>query len=196
MRNRLNFGLWICLACNVLFINGCQRLEQSSIVIQADMAKNPIYKKLDKEEDNWEFGTDTLPKPKTSNVKYVNDRNHSLKDTTYARSYNCKSSLKDGVLKIRIGSNSGFVGEGFWIDCEGQRFSIKPYYSTDAIPINPPKPTFKAIEQNLILNKPQYMVGDSIWGKVKFKIIEQNGDQTITHIADGYFRSKVTKDEY
>jgi hypothetical protein len=194
MKIRLNFILFCNFAFGICLFSSCQSSAQNRIFIQADIAKNRIYKKLDKQKDTREFGVDTTLQPKTSDVKYLNNRNGSLKDTTSARIYNCRSSLKQDTLSINIGIGTGFVGWGFTIYSRKQFFNIEPYYWTDAVIVGAPKPTFKIITQSLILNKAQYMVGDSIWGNVKFKIMEKDGSQTITHIADGYFRSKVTKD--
>ncbi|MGF7079344.1 hypothetical protein [Mucilaginibacter sp. UYCu711] len=187
----LRLPVWICIAFIGCFNTACHKIEAGNIIINADITKNPVYKKLDKERDYPEVGYYAWPK--TSDVSYFNDRFQKLTDTINARNYNCKSFVIDSVLKINIGISDGEEWSGFTINCRNHLFDVKPYFGTDNIVLGKPEPTFDVIEQSLALNKSNYSIGDSIYGKVKFKIIEKGADAKVTHIAEGYFRSKVTK---
>ena len=188
--NRFFFLIFLLIA----FICGCHQPKMDLITVEANIVKNSVYKRLDKEKDTREFGLDIVQPPKTSDVRYRNNRNHSLNDTTYSRMYNCKSYINKGGLRINIGIGNGFVSEGFFINCKDPQFNVKLYYETDAIVEGQPEPIFTTIDQKLILNKSHYALGDSVFGRVTFKVVEENNGQKITHIGDGYFRCKVVKD--
>lgn len=194
--------LFICL-----LFTSCNKpdIEEGKIVIQPDIVSNPVYTKLNKQQDIQEFAPFVI-KPKTSDVSYVNNRNGSLTDTTYARFNNCKPYIKDGKLIILIGLSNGFTASGFDIKCDNSKFRIVPYYSTDLIIEGiETVSSYNIIQQQVILNKDKYILGDSIFGYVDFKLIENEKtiykhefpdkieEQKITHIGKGYFRGKIEK---
>lgn len=186
--------LYYCLLTCLCF-TACTNAQSKKafIIIQPDIINNAVYKKLDKGKEPTDilvYG-DKKMKPKTSDVFYLNSKYGGLKDTTHARDYTCQAYIKDGYLTISIGMGSMFGGFGFDIKCTNEKYSIEPYEWSDAEMVGKHrKPSFKVIKQNLILNKNRYILGDSIFGKVDFKIIE---DKKITHIGNGYFRGKVVK---
>jgi hypothetical protein len=186
---KILFSIAICIG--FISCNTADKLRNDDIVIQADIAKNPVYKKLDNEKDYPEVGY--YAGPKSSDVRYLNDRYQKLTDTTKARNYNCKSFFHGDTLSIIIGIGSGDEGSGFIIDCKDKLFSIKPYYFTDNIITGQAEPTYETINQSLYLDKTPYKIGDSIYGKVNFKVIEHSG-QKVVHIGDGYFRAKIIKE--
>lgn len=173
------------------------KLEWSTINMDTAIAKSPVYKMLDKQRDLFnifEKRADTL-KPKTSNVSYRTNRNRSIDDTTYARLNKCRGYLVNDTLKIDIGSSSGFAWDGFIINCYNKQFTILPYYGSDAMILDDAREptTFKVLNQSVTLDKPAYHLGDSVYGRVNFKMIETTAGQKINHIGYGYFRGKVDK---
>ena len=89
---------------------------------------------------------------------------------------------------------NGFGGWGFIVNYRDKKFYAEPYYSTDVIIPDEPKPVFNLVYQNLTLDKPVYNVGDSLYGKVSFKSIETDHDGSkIDHSGEGYFRAVVTR---
>ena len=164
-------------------------------MVDASIASNPVYKKLDKERDTKErYILDAVPSLKTSDVSYLSSRDTTKADSSGARNYNCATYLKADTLQIDIGRGTGYGGKGFVITYRNKAFTIEPYYSTNVIDFNKnykAGSSFEVLKKHLTLNKASYNAGDSIFGKIKFKIIEQDGAQKITHTAEGYFRSKV-----
>jgi len=191
---------YILIVAVLLF--GCKhqiraKLQSGNIKIDTGIAQSPVYKMLDKQRDFrtiFHRGADTL-RFKTSNVSYRTNRYRSIDDTAYARLNNCGSYLINETLKINIGISSGFVADGFTINCHNRLFTILPYHETDAITVGEEeKPvTFQVINQSLTLSKYNYQINDSVYGKINFKIIETNNGQKIHHIGYGYFRAKVDK---
>ena len=186
--------IFICslLACVCFTACKDKKNENNIVVVQPDIVNNPIYKKLNKGKEPADiilYGNKKM-KPKTSDVFYQNSNYPGLKDTVKAKDYTCDAYIKDGYLTINIGMGSMFGGFGFHIKCTNEKYSIEPYEWSDAEPIGKHNPVFKVIKQSLILNKNKYFMDDSIFGKVDFKIIE---DQKITHIGNGYFRGKIEK---
>jgi hypothetical protein len=56
------------------------------------------------------------------------------------------------------------------------------------------EPTHKLIYQKLTLDKPNYKLGDSLYGKIEFKSIETDSNgETKEHFGKGNFRTKVKK---
>ena len=84
----------------------------------------------------------------------------------------------------------------------GKFFTI-PFHTSDIIdssePKEPkePKEIFFLRNRKLILDKYNYKVGDTVFGRIHTEIEEnerkdlQNKYYTIEHFADGYFRAKV-----
>nr|WP_294794565.1 hypothetical protein [uncultured Mucilaginibacter sp.] len=176
----------------IMLITACDKKDQDDFVVDPKIQSNPVYKKLNKERDAKErFILDAVPSLKTSDVFYVNDRDSITADSSSARNFNCVVYLKADTLQIDIGRGTGYGGRGFVAACNNKQFTITPYYSTNVIKPYEPTSTFNVLQKYMALNKEKYNAGDSIFGKVKFKIIEQDGEKKITHTAEGYFRSKV-----
>ncbi|RZJ56683.1 MAG: hypothetical protein EOO45_28490 [Flavobacterium sp.] len=185
-----------------LFATACsikqeqQQLDKAPFVVEPVIKQNPVYKLLDQQKDFQEIpvpeGDSVILDARTSYVKY--SRDDFNKDTSWHRTYNCRSIIKNDTLMVRIGIGNLFTSTGFLMKCNNGQFNILPFYSTDVVVENPPQPKFKVIYQQLTLDKNSYALGDSLYGNVQFKIIEHINGETITHLADGYFRSKVKKD--
>jgi len=181
--------------CCLLFVFACNNSRPNNFVVNADIAGNAVYKSLNNQRDTKErYILDAVPSLKTSDVTYLSSRDSTRADSAMAKTYNCATYLKADTLQIDIGRGTGYGGKGFVITFYNKAFIIEPYYSTNVIDFNKNYRTghiFNTIEQHLTLNKAKYSAGDSIFGKVKFKIMEQDGEQRITHTAEGYFRSLV-----
>jgi len=199
------FGL-ILFAC-LLFWNK-PAVKNAHIIVQPDIVKNPIYKKLDKQKEAVDlilYG-DNKMQAKTSDVSYRDNRDRILSDTTYAKIYVCRAYIDKGAVRINIGNNGVFGGNGFNINLKNSNFNIIPYYSTDASVDGLKTITsYNIIKQQLVLNKSKYSLGDSVFGYVDFNLIEKEKSsfkydkpqitriKKITHIGYGYFRGKITK---
>lgn len=75
-----------------------------------------------------------------------------------------------------------------------KKFYTEAYYSKDVMTEGEIEPTHKIIYQNLTLDKPDYKVGDSLYGKTEFKSIETNREVEPTeHFGKGNFSTKASK---
>ena len=185
-----SFILFFCLCTT-------QDKQPSNIlIVDKTLKENLEIKKLDNQKEVFNFNekmkNDTLRK-KTSGVIYQSYKDESLESS---KMNNCRSMIDDGFfgqkgnLIIKIGLFNGIGGSGFNIVLNKNIFTIKPYLS-ECSPDSKNKKTYKTISQELVLDKLKYKTGDSLFGKIKFKIIEQNMYEKKKHIAEGYFRSLV-----
>jgi len=157
------------------------------------ISKNNIFKKLDKEKEIFSvLEKDTLMR-KTIAVDYINNRNPNYDIKKYSNLNNCRSSFwKKDTLSIHIGISDGFCGSGFTIFVKNDKFYTKPYYFTDNISVGEKQSTYKIICQKLTLNKSNFIIGDSVYGKIDFKSVEtDNRNEVINHSGVGYFRTKI-----
>lgn len=164
--------------------------------IDTNLSKDSIYKQLDKEKEIFSALEDRDPLArKTSNVSYFSGKRIDLSDTQYAKYNNCRAYFwKTDTLSINIGIGNGFAGHGFIINYKDKRFYTEAYFSTDVIIEGEVEPTHKIVYQKLTLDKADYAVGDSLFGKIEFKSIEtDNEGERTEHFGKGHFRTKVSK---
>ena len=188
----------ICYFFLVFFCFCTTKDKQPSniLIVDKTLKENLELKKLNNQKEVFNFNekmkNDTLRK-KTSGVIYQSYKDENVESS---KMNNCRSIIDDGFFEqkgnliIKIGLFNGIGGSGFNIVLNENIFTIKPYLS-ECSPDPKNKKTYKTIYQELILDKLKYKIGDSLFGKIKFKIIEQNMYEKKEHIAEGYFRSLV-----
>ena len=181
---------FLSILISLLFIQEKNNLNfTDKIKIEKDIQFNKVFKEFDSQKEclnfNEKFTKDSLMK-KSSNVIYRDRKDQNLE---FAKMNNCRSQIENGTVNIRIGLFNGFGGSGFLINCKNKKFKIKPFLSF-CTPENR-KQKLTIIQQELVLNKQIYKVGDSIFGSVKFKIIEKDIYGTNEHNAIGYFRTEI-----
>ena len=192
-----NLALYLLCTGGLLFCSSKKVNNQWDIVeIDSTIPKNSIYRFLDTQQEIilGLVETDSLMK-KSSDVMYNVSNQQNLEQEKHLNNNNCRAYFfNSDILSINIGISDGFCGEGFIINYKNKRFYTEPYYFTDVIFLNKVEPTYKIIYQNLILDKPIYSLGDSMYGYIDFKSIEtKNGKKLTEHFGKGYFRTKVTK---
>lgn len=167
-----------------------------NVKIDGLISKDSIYRQLDKQEEIFSMfdNQDSLMK-KTSDVAYFRGKKIDTSDNKYSKFNNCRAYFfHPDTLSINIGIGDGFTSHGFIIDYINNKFYTEAYHSTDVIIEGQIEPTHKIIYQKLTLDKPQYQLGDSLYGKIEFKSIETSGEGMITeHFGKGNFRTKVGK---
>jgi hypothetical protein len=170
--------------------------QWDTVEINATISQDSIYKGLDKQPELFSLleTQDSLMK-RTSDVAYFRGNIINLQDDKYSKFNNCRAYFfHSDTLSINIGIGNGFGGQGFIINYKGNRFYTEPYFYTDVIIEGEVEPTYIILYQKLTLDKPTYLVGDSLYGKIEFKSIETDKDNNTTeHFGKGYFRTKVTK---
>ena len=155
-----------------------------------------IYVQLDKKEEIYSAFVipETLTK-RTSDVEYFTGKKINASEFNNLKINNCHAYFyQSDTLSINIGISNGFSSQGFLIKYKNKKFYTEPYYSTDLIIPDEPEPKFKIVYQKLILNKPIYNPGDSLYGYIDFKSIEIiKGNKTKEYWGKGYFRARVTE---
>ena len=157
---------------------------------------NLAYSKMD--EEGFVSLSDNPKVRKTNNVKYNEkdlNRTDNLDMNNTFENFVCSANLNHSdTLFIDIGLHSWFSSSGFLITYFDSNFITQPYSYMDIIMENETRPTYKILSQKLTLDKASYAVGDSIYGSVEFRIIEINGTLQTRHAANGFFRTKITKE--
>ncbi|HLV23633.1 MAG TPA: hypothetical protein VKY36_02490 [Moheibacter sp.] len=177
----------------------CSKKEETglqSYSVDKNTDKNQIFKSLDKEKD-FHFINESrirdLNSKRTSNVelKVYNKNNQTKINYDKLICYvdflpSINSTTKD-TLAIFIGNFDGYSGNSISIKL------FKKYYKMnyfDVSDVKVPKyliPKYNTTKSELILEKNNYEIGDSIYGYLNFK---GESDSTIIE-AKGYFRCIV-----
>ncbi|MGN6533876.1 MAG: hypothetical protein ACTHK0_19200 [Ginsengibacter sp.] len=191
--------IWILLLMTFSLLNlKCKNEvdKWSEINIDAKISLDSVYNQLNKENEIFSVfePKDTLRK-RSSDVSYFVAKKIDLMDNRYASFNNCRAYFfRSNTLSIEIGIGNGFGGNGFVIYYKDHKFCTKPYHFTDVIIEGEVEPTYKTVYQNLTLDKSNYKVGDSLYGRIEFKSIEtDNYNKKTEHFAIGNFRAKVEK---
>lgn len=94
------------------------------------------------------------------------------------------------TLKIDVSNFKMYSGYGFEIRYIKGRYYIQPYFETHNNLNDPRDDRVEMVDQNLILNKVKYKVGDSLYGKIYFHGNVMDFENS-TQFGQGYFRAKV-----
>lgn len=192
-----NIFVLIGLACLLSNCNASKNGAQwDDVTIDSDLPHDSSFKRLDMEKEIFSMleEQDSVTK-RTSGVSYFHGKRIDFNKTEYVNHNNCRAYyFKSDTLLINIGYGTGFGGQGFVINYKDKEFYTEAYVSSDAVMVGEVEPVHKIIYQKLTLNKTNYSVGDSLFGKIEFKSIEtSNQGRKTEHFGKGYFRAKVFK---
>lgn len=172
--------------------------QWAEATIDPHISKEAIYSHLDKQPELFSiFEEQDSSKKRTSDVAYFSPyfpQEKYQNDKAFAKYNNCRAFfLRSDTLTIRIGFGTGFGGWGFTINYKDKKFHTEPHFTTDAIGIDQVEPTYKVVYQKLTLDKPTYKLGDSLYGRIEFKIIQttEGSSSKAGHSGAGSFRTKV-----
>ncbi|MPS64002.1 MAG: hypothetical protein DI622_04985 [Chryseobacterium sp.] len=99
---------------------------------------------------------------------------------------------KDNSLNIKISVEEGLSGSGFFIKCKNKKFKVLLHTFDDQSGTK--FSNCRILHQNLVLNKANFVVGDSIYGKINFEILENSEFRgEIKHKFQGYFVTKISE---
>lgn len=199
-RGLKNAKHWSFLIFFSILIANCTSKKDLSIwnkaTFDASISRAPIYIQLDKQKELFSAfeKQDSLFK-KTSDVEYSSGKPMSVGEFNNLKVNNCRAYYhQSDTLAINIGIGTGFGGQGFIILYKDKKFYTEPYFSTDVIIPGEPESVYKIVYQKLILDKPTYKLGDSLYGYINFKSIEIDKNKgTTEHWGKGYFRTRITE---
>ena len=184
------------LVCFIFCLLSCstkkKKIQENLLGFDSTIMRQAVYKKMDGEKELLcDANRDSSPK-RTSDVAYFAHGRFNYTDSNSARNNRCNVILHGDTLSIRFGCKGWPVSSGFVIHYQNNRFYTEPYYSTDEVFENEPKPVYDLVYQRLILDKRTYRKDDSLYGRIDFKSIEMNRYiGRIEHTGTGYFRTKV-----
>ena len=153
---------------------------------------SPIFKKLDQEKELHVMldAKDSILK-RSSDVAYFSKCEDTI-NTKYYRHNKCKARMTTDTLYINIGFGSEFSGSGSQIKYFNKKFYVEPYHWTDVWLGKEFESTYKLNKQELILDKVEYKIGDSIFGRIEFESIETDFEKKKTiRKGEGYFRGEI-----
>lgn len=121
--------------------------------------------------------------------------------------YRCFATIEKNNLKMSISYNTGLGGGGIKILTKNNTFSIRPI-SWDDIGGSENDNNYKINYQNLILDKTNYKIGDSVFGKLEVEIVKHfptvdekiggeryyENEKFLTEKYSGYFQTIVKKE--
>jgi len=171
-------------------------IQWNEVIINNNINNDTIFKKLDIQNEILypNEKRDSFVK-KSSSILFYSGNLNDYKNDNYIKNFKCESHFyKTDTLYINIRYSDFFSSHGFSIIYKNKTFHTKIDYITDMVSDqNENLPIYKTIYQRLILNKSNYQVGDSIFGKIDFKIDEIINDFKIEHFGKGSFRAKIVK---
>ncbi|SFN12994.1 hypothetical protein SAMN05421738_1077 [Algoriella xinjiangensis] len=184
----------------ITFLFSCQSKKENSNVdtkneivwtdvkVVPYLNKNEIYDRMIHEPEILDIQDekDTTAKRSVIIDFYTSDSedfSKSYKDTIF----NCKANLHHpDSLTITIEYRNLVSADGLLIDVNKEKFTTKPFYHAD-VSKNKEKVKSIVLKQELRLNKANYKVGDSIFGRLYFYTMNISNKQDTT-----YFRGKGT----
>lgn len=166
------------------FINDTFRID-ATIREQADllMEGEPEVETFD---DFVDKGAKIRKKSSTVTITVLRDNINEIDKSGGLR---CIAYLNRDTLVIENSINSGFSGKGVLIKYTGRKLRSDIYEFTDIVIPDEKEPKLIIEKQQLILDKAHYSVGDSLYGHIYLRMIDQN---KIKYYAQGFFRAKVT----
>ncbi len=183
----------------IVSLTNCNTKQETdkwdNVKINSNISKESIYSTLDKQEEIYGFELEDSLMKRTSDVAYFSGEKINLLDDKYSKLNNCRAQFnKSNILIINIGISNGFSGWGFTISYRNKKFYTEPYSFTDMVIPDEVEPTYQIIFQKLTLDKANYKLGDSLYGRLEFKSIETDKEnKKIEHFGIGNFRTKVKR---
>ncbi len=187
----------------IFYCTGCagkkNDVQWDEVRINPEIAKDSIYQQLDKQEEvlSAEDLLDTLTlHRRTSDVTYFSEQTKNIPIPPHSRINNCRAYFLPSANKllINIGIADLHTSRGFTITYKDGKFFTKPYFEPDAIDEDAAEPIHKNIYQKLTLDKPEYTIGDSLYGNIDFQSFEiVESIDTIWHFGKGGFRAKIKR---
>jgi hypothetical protein len=127
----------------------------------------------------------TRKKSSTVTITVLHDNINEIDKSGVLR---CIAYLNHDTLVINNNFNTGFSGKGVVIKYTGKKLSSDIYEFTDVVIPDEEKPKLIIEKQKLALDKSSYAVGDSLYGYLYLRMIDQN---KVKYYAQGFFRAKV-----
>lgn len=184
--------------CILMILYSCNRYKNHLVWEDVKYDKNlknlDVFKDMDREYYYNPFFGDTNRYKKTCNIYHAIIR--EKKKTMYATElddYYCSAQIIHDTLFVSIGRNDGFTADGLKINIVQKKFSIYPYSTSDNITDEKEETPSKVDAQHLVLNKPNYTTGDSIFGQFYLKIMYQPdlSEFDSNEYWSGEFRCKI-----
>ncbi len=200
--NKVKLCIFVQLIIFVFFFTNCKQNKKqegrqlSNVIVNNNIRYDSVFKKLNMLNE-FIFPSDyrDIQNKRSCDILYYTGNLNDIRNNDNIRKYKCTAHFyKSDTLYIMIGYSDGFSSHGFIINYINKKFYTKIHSSNDMVSDNNDNlPIYNTIYQKLILDKYSYQVGDSIFGKVDFKIQEYDNDSRNEYNGKGYFRAKIIK---
>ncbi len=161
----------------------------STLEYNLQLPNDPSFEAIDKTFYKEPFFGDTAMHKQTCNI-YKSVINEKMR-STYAcqlKNYHCSALLKNDTLIVDMCFNTGFTSDGLNITIVKNKYSILPYRTSDNI-IEGAKKYYPEIKcQKLVLNKPDYLKEEIIYGSFYLHTKDRYG---IVEYRSGEFKCKI-----
>ena len=191
----MKLSLFIVLFASLFSCKKGKTIVWNDVNFDSKISGNPVYQKLNTQKEILAVYEHDTSMRRTSDVTFTKEYG-GVNPLQSSKHYNCRSYyFNPEILTINVGLGSGLGGDGFIINYKNGKFYTEPYYYTDLEEDKKKEPVYKLIGQTLTLDKSQYHLGDSLYGKIDFHILEINEGRETGLCANGFFRTKISKHE-
>jgi hypothetical protein len=152
--------------------------EQADLLMEGEAEVEMIDDRTDKVAN-------TRKKSSTVTITVLHDNINEIDKSGVLR---CIAYLNHDTLVINNSFNTGFGGKGVTIKYTGEKLNSDIYVSTDVVFPDEEKPKLTIEKQKLALDKSSYAVGDSLYGHLYVRMIDQN---KVKYYVQGFFRARI-----
>jgi hypothetical protein len=165
------------------------------VTIDNNLSKDIVFAAMEKQKEVTDhYYYKEMDAKRTSFVCYGILDSESKCDSNF----NCIAYYWGDSLRIDIGMREPWRKWGFSIRYKNQKCEVRPFFEDiHSVPMDQKtKSEFSRDTGSLVLDKRVYEPGDSLFGKISFRLqelmhITARTQITRTQIADGYFRCKI-----
>ena len=178
------------------------------IEVYDKLSKNPVFVKMKQMPEiiDLYYKNDFLL-TRSAKVTYLRSRDKDFLEEYVDTVFNANVIIphRDSLM-VRISFSDGWAGNGVLLHIKRNQFNTNVFEFSDTQVVDEfgnviePKLTTKIYNQKLILDKHAYEVGDSIYGKINFNLMQvvdlQGIKDAFYYKGAGYFRAKIKKNYY
>lgn len=166
--------------------------------VNANIKNDTAFIFLNSLPESYNYLDDLIPNArKKSNVHFNYGKDTEAMEHYFSVNNNVDVyKLPNDSLVVSIGTANGYTGYGISIIIHKNSFLTKYYKFTDMISSDDAKPKQTILYQDLLLDKPNYELNDSLYGFINFRslYIDERED-TLYVNAKGHFRGIVKEVE-
>ena len=188
---QLFLGIILSIGCNYK----TPPTDNGTVELKPDISENIAFEFMNDtpEYDNMPFSSKIDADLRVSTNAEMVVINDTWNQFVVVDRMTCRSWMHNDSLWVHISNENGFAGHGLNIKINKGKFKCTPFYFTDVIVVEEKEPEIFIEKQNVILNKDNFTIGDSLYGYVYMRAtvkgLEKKGLEK--KYAMGFFRTKI-----